>query len=325
MTTTTDLRRVAVIGGSGFLGSAIVARLAAAGIDVRALVRRPERMPESARAEGRGAVEVLQADVRDNGAMALALADCDAVVNAVGLYVEEKGTQDAQSFEAVHELGALNTAQHCSGIGIGRLLHISGIGADPRSASRYVRARALGEELVRKAFPQATILRPSAVFDPEDRFINTLAGIARISPLIPLFGQGETKLQPVYRGDVAEAVLRALGDPAARGRTYELGGPKAYSYRALIELIMARSGRQRRLLPVPFPLWDGLAAAAALLPKPPLTDAQVTLMKRDNVVAEGAYGLLDLGIEPTALEDILPRYAFFAESGAMMSSALDGA
>ena len=304
MTATTDIRRVAVIGGSGFLGSAIVARLAEAGLEVRVLVRRPERLAGRARTAGPGAVEALQADVRDNGALALALADCDAVVNAVGLYVE----QAAESFEAVHELGALNAAQHCAGIGIKRLLHISGIGADPQSASRYVRARALGEQLVRKAFPQATILRPSAVFDPEDRFINTLAGIARVSPLIPLFGQGETLLQPVYRGDLAEAVLRALRDPTTRGRVYELGGPKAYSYRALLELIMAQSGRRRRLLPVPFPLWDGLAAAAALLPKPPLTDAQVTLMKRDNVVAESALGLPELGIEPTALEALLPDY-----------------
>lgn len=304
-------RRVAVIGGSGFLGGAIATRLADAGIAVRVLVRRPERLAERAAPDGTGSgagsgtIEAIRADVRDDGSLALALADCDAVVNAVGLYVE----QGEETFEAVHELGAFNAAQHCLGIGIDRLLHISGIGADSESASRYVKARARGEALVREAFPRATILRPSAVFAPDDRFINALAEIARVSPVIPLFGEGETRLQPVYRGDVAEAVLRALQAPTTAGATYELGGPEVYSYRALLELILARLGRQRRLLPLPFPVWDGLAAAASILPKPPLTVAQVTLMKRDNVVAADALALKDLGIEATALEAVLPRYA----------------
>ena len=304
MTERSELRRVAVIGGSGFLGSAIAARLADAGIAVRALVRRPERIAGRAASEAGGGIEPVPADVRDDGSLALALADCDAVVNAVGLYVE----RDGESFEAVHELGALNAAQHCRGIGIGRLLHLSGIGADSQSDSRYIRARARGEALVREAFPQATILRPSAVFDPEDRFINALAEIARNAPVIPIFGEGETKLQPVYRGDVAEAVLRALQTPAAAGATYELGGPAVYSYRALLELIMQHTGRQRRLMPMPFAVWEGLATAASILPRPPLTEAQVTLMKSDNVVAARALTLQDLGIEPTALEALLPHY-----------------
>ena len=305
MGTRSDLRRIAVIGGSGFLGRAIAMRMAEAGLSVRVLVRRPERLQAQRPASGDGIVEAIHADVRDNGSLALALADCDAVVNAVGLYVE----QGEETFEAIHELGALNTAQQCSGIGIRRLIHISGIGADERSASRYVRARARGERLVLEAFPKATILRPSAVFAPDDRFINALAEISRYAPLIPLFGDGKTRLQPVYRGDVAEAALRTLSEPSSPGAIYELGGPGIYSYRQLLELVMERGGRQRRLLPLPFAVWDGLAVAASVLPRPPLTAAQVTLMKQDNVVADSALALGNLGIEPTALEDVLPRYS----------------
>lgn len=300
------IRRVAVIGASGFLGGAIAARLADAGVAVRALARHPEKLQGRARSETSAEIEPARVDIRDDGALALALTDCDAVVNAVGLYVE----RGEESFAAIHEQGALNVAHQCLALGIKRLLHLSGIGADPHSASRYVRARARGDAMVRTSFRQATILRPSAVFDPEDRFINTLADIVRAAPLIPLFGDGESRLQPVYRGDVAEAVLRALRDSTSTGITFELGGPRSYSYRALLELVMQTCGRRRRLLPLPFAIWDGLAAVAGLLPNPPLTDAQVTLMKRDNVVAAGARTFRDLGIKPTALEDVLSRYRF---------------
>ena len=306
MATQSAISRVAVIGGSGFLGSAITSRLAEAGHGVRVLVRHPERLSADLGSNASTQIQPSCVDIRDDGALALALTDCDAVINAVGLYVE----RGAESFEAIHEQGALNVAHQCLALGIKRLLHLSGIGADPLSPSRYVRARARGEAMVRAAFPQATILRPSAVFDPADRFINALADIARVAPAIPLFGEGETRLQTVYRGDVAEAVLRALQKPEARGATYELGGPRVYSYRGLLELIMESSGRQRRLLPLPFAIWDGLAAVAGALPKPPLTAAQVTLMKRDNVVGADALKLQSLSIEPTPLEAVLPRYGF---------------
>lgn len=298
------IRRVAVFGGSGFLGRKIVDCLSAAGIDARVAVRSPDKVKPEKRERKTGAVEPVYADVRDETSVGLALEDCDAAVNAVGLYVERGAT----TFEAIHELGALNLAHQCAQRKVSRLLHISGIGADLNSPSNYVKSRAKGELLVRDVFPDATILRPSVMFAPHDNFINMLAKTARFAPVLPLFGKGDTRLQPVYAGDVAQAVLRALGKPASRGKTYELGGPKSLTYRQLLELILAHSGRRRLLLPVPFFAWDLLAALASILPAPPLTRDQVALMKEDNVVGDEALTLRDLGVSPTPLEEVLPRY-----------------
>ena len=297
---------VTVFGGSGFLGREIVKRLLVEGITVRLAARRPDRAAIG-EAPGRGGrLQPVYADLRDATSVALALEGAEAAVNAVGLYVET----GAETLEAVHELGASNVARQAATLGLDRLVHISGIGADPRSESRYVRVRAEGERRVTEAFPQATVLRPSVLFGPQDSFVNALAGIARRTPLLPLFGRGRTRLQPVYLGDVAEAALGALAHPDAAGRTYELGGPRVYSYRALVTLVLERAGRRRLLLPVPFPVWLALAVLASFLPAPPLTRAQVVLMKQDNVVAEDALTLGDLGIEATALEAVLPDYAF---------------
>jgi uncharacterized protein YbjT (DUF2867 family) len=171
-----------------------------------------------------------------------------------------------------------------------------------------VRARATGERLVREVFPEATILRPSVMFGPDDAFFNQLAGLARLMPVLPLFGSGEVRLQPAYVGDVAEAVAKALASEAARGKTYELGGPRAYSYRALLELLLRQTGRRRLLLPLPYPAWELLAAAMAPLPKRPISRDQVVLMKQDNVVGPGALSFADLDIKPHSVEEILPTY-----------------
>lgn len=297
---------VTVFGGSGFLGSEIVERIAAEGIAVRVAVRHPENERIRQIPGPVGKILPVYADVRDETSVALAMDGSDAVVNAVGLYVE----RGAETFEAVHELGAVNVAHQCAAQDVSRLIHISGIGADLYSGSRYVRARAKGEVLVKDVFSPANIFRPSVLFGPEDRFVNTLEKIIRRSPVVPLFGDGGTKLQAVYFGDVAEAVLRALQDPKTRGKTYELGGPRAWSYRALIELVLGQTKKRRLLLPVPFFLWDFMAAVASVLPAPPVTRDQIALMKRDNVVARDALSLKDLGVGATALEDILPEYPF---------------
>lgn len=289
--------QVTVFGGTGFLGRSIVRHLVAESVPVRAAARRPDRIA----IEG---AQGVYADLRDETSVAAALKNANAAINAVGLYVE-KG---AETFEAVHELGALNLARQCAAQGITHLVQISGIGADLHSPSAYIRSRAKGELLVRDVFPEATILRPSAIFGPDDSFVNALAQIIRRSPAVPLFGNGATRLQPVFVGDVAAAAGAALQHTAAPGALYELGGPETYSYRGLLELISARIGRKPRLLPLPFAVWQSLATLAAILPHPPITTAQVTLMRQDNVVAEAALTLGDLGIEATALEAVLPSY-----------------
>jgi NADH dehydrogenase len=289
-----------VFGGSGFLGRQIVLHLAKDGAAVRVAVRHPENAAFLTGAGTAGPISAVRADVWDRATVGPAVAGADAVVNTVGHYVEGGGA----SFEAIHGQGARQVAEAAAGAGIGRLVHISGIGADPGSPSAYVRARAIGERLVAEALPAATIFRPSVMFGPEDAFLNRLAALARVLPALPLFGRGDVRLQPVYVGDVAAAVATALTTPAAAGRLYELGGPRIYSYRALVELVLEQTGRRRLLLPMPYRAWDLLAA----LPGSPVSRDQVTLMRQDNVVQPGALTFADLGIRATALEAIVPGY-----------------
>jgi uncharacterized protein YbjT (DUF2867 family) len=304
----TDARAgcVTVFGGSGFLGTEIVARLIAEGVPVRAATRHPDDAAFAGRFGSAGNLQAVHADVRDETSVALAVEGSDAVVNAVGLYVES----GAATFESVHELGAYNVAHQCAVLGVDRLVHVSGIGADLSSESSYVRARAKGELTVTDVFPRSTILRPSVIFGPDDNFLNALAAIARRTPVLPLFGRGGTRLQPVYVGDVAEAARKALRDADAPGQVYELGGPEILTYRALLERVLTRIDRRCLLVPVPFPVWDLLAVLGSGLARPPVTPAQVTLMKRDNVVGGTARTLEDLGVDATGLDAILPRYAF---------------
>jgi len=240
---------VTVFGGSGFLGQHIVKRLAAQGGRVRVAVRHPDAVVEALSDNGR--IVAVYADVREERSVAQAIEGAEAVVNAVSLYVERR---DA-TFEGGHVQGAVNVARAAAQPRADRMIHISGIGADLSSESAYVRARAEGESKVREAFNGATILRPSVLFGPGDAFFNTLASITRLSPVVPLFGNGEVRLQPVFVGDVAEAVVKALSEPAARGLLYELGGPRIYSYRALVELLLGHLQQKPLLFPVPYFVW----------------------------------------------------------------------
>ena len=295
---------VTVFGGTGFLGRQIVKRLAADGMHVRVAVRRPERASFLEAFAPGGRIEAVAADVWKEATVTRAVEGSAAVVNTVGHYVEKRGA----SFDAVHGEGARHVAHQAFKAGVGRLVHISGIGADPASASPYVRARGIGEALVRDAFEGATILRPSVLFGPEDKFLNRLIRLVRLAPALALFGRGDTRLQPVFVSDVADASARVLADSGTRGKTFELGGPRVYAYKELLELISREVGRKRLLVPVPFAVWEAAAAALSVLPSPPLTADVVTLMKRDNVIGAGALGLEDLGISPTAVEKVLPTY-----------------
>jgi len=290
---------VTVFGGSGFLGSAIVRTLVTLGAHVRIGVRRPSRARPVDDADS---VTALQADVRDEASVAAALEGSRAVVNAAGLYVE-KG---ADTFQSVHVRGAANVARLAARAGVERLAHISGIGTSSASLSSYVRARADGEHAVREAFHDATIVRPSVLFGPGDAFLSTVDAITQSSPVFPLFGNGDTRMQPVFVDDVAEAVARMLVDPATRAEVSELGGPRVFTYREIIEALLAYRGRRRVLLPVPFAMWTLQAKLLALLPNPPLTEDQVMLMRDANVVGDGVIIFEHLGIVPGDLVALLP-------------------
>ena len=286
---------VTVFGGTGFLGRKIVKQLVDADARVRIAVRKPVAEP----ADG---VEQVQADIRDEAAVSAAIAGARATINAVGLYVE----QGEQSFDAVHVSGALHVARQAKYHGLERLIHISGIGADPASESGYVRARAHGEMRVKEAFAGATIIRPSVLFGPQDAFLNALDRITRLLPIVPLFGDGQTRLQPVYVEDVAVAVAACLGSTASLGRTYELGGVEVLTYREILQKILRHRARQRILLPVPFVIWEMLARGLSVLPVPPLTRDQIALMRRDNTVHPAAESFEALGIRPRSLSELLP-------------------
>jgi NADH dehydrogenase len=292
-----------VFGGSGFLGARIVRRLAAHGRSVRVAVRDAAAARRRPGAAGTDAIAVHAADIRDAAAVKAALSGATAAVNAVAAYVDPDGA----TFEAVHVRGAANVARAAAALSVARLVHVSGIGADPLSSAPYIRARGLGERAVVEQFPAATILRPSAMFGPGDALFGALADLSRLLPALPLIGGG-TRLQPVDADDVAEAVARILADPATAGLTYEAVGPRAYTLRELFAYALGILGRRRLLVPVPLAAAAVLARLFELLPDPPLTTGQVDLLRRDNVASGTLPDLRALGIEPKALEAVVPLY-----------------
>jgi uncharacterized protein YbjT (DUF2867 family) len=295
---------VTVFGGSGFIGRYVVRNLAQAGWQVRVAVRRPDEALFLKTAGDVGQVTPVAANIRDEKSVAAAVAGADAVINLVGILYEG----GRQKFDAVQGAGAKRLAMASRAAGAKRFIQLSAIGADAHSASGYARSKADGERGVAASFPGATILRPSIVFGPEDDFFNRFAKMAMISPALPLIGGGQTKFQPVYVGDVAAAVVTALGDPATAGKTYELAGPRVYTFRELLQLMLREIGRSRALIPLPFALATLKATFLQLLPVPPLTVDQVRLLKHDNVASPQALGLKDLGLDATAVEAVLPTY-----------------
>jgi uncharacterized protein YbjT (DUF2867 family) len=298
------IHRIAVLGGSGFIGRYIVTRLADRG-DVLAVGGRYGATAKFLKLKGDvGQVGLFNLDIGDEPLVAAFLAGNEMVVNCVGL-LREHGSQ---RFERLHHTGPARVARLAREAGVRRFVHLSAIGADPRSSSAYARTKAEGERAVSDAFPGATILRPSIVFGPEDQFFNRFAAMATVSPVLPLIGGGETRFQPVYVGDVADAAVKCLDDRITSGRTYELGGPKIYTFRALIELLLAEIRRKRALVNLPFAAASLQARIMAILPNPPLTVDQVEMLKQDNIVSAAALSLADLGIVPNAVEAILPTY-----------------
>jgi uncharacterized protein YbjT (DUF2867 family) len=295
---------ITVFGGTGFLGRRLVQRLAAEAASVRVAVRHLDSARSALRTTGLNQIALFSADVRDRASVAAAVAGADSVVNAVSAYVEKSGV----TFEAVHERGAEMVAREAASAGVARLVLVSGIGTDPKSGSPYIRARGRGELVVRQAFPDATIVRPCAMFGPGDALFGTLADLARLLPALPLIGGGRTRLQPVYVEDVAEAVARMLADVGTAGRTYELAGPGVYTMRELVKITLRLIGRRRLLVPVPFAVAAVQARLFELLPSPPLTTSQVDLLRTDNVVSGLLPGFRELGIEPKRVDEVVPTY-----------------
>jgi NADH dehydrogenase len=303
-----DKGLVTVFGGSGFIGRHVVSALLKRGWRVRAAVRRPDLAGHLQPLGMVGWVQPIQANLRNRPSVDRAVHGADAVVNLVAILAES----GRQRFDAVHVFGARAVAEATRAAGIARLVHVSAIGADPDSPSDYARTKGLGEQAVFETIPEATVMRPSIVFGPEDHFFNQFAGLAQFLPALPLIGGGHTRFQPVFVGDAASAIADAGEGKAKTATVYELGGPEMRTFRECMEILLQEIDRKRLLLPLPWPLATLAASILQFLPGNLLTPDQVRLLQTDNVVSEAARRdkrtLSGLGIEPTSLAAILPSY-----------------
>lgn len=295
---------ITIVGGSGFLGRYVVQELVKTGARLRIVVRNPSKAQFLKPLGGLGQVQIVAGDIRSDAAMAAACEGATAVVNLVGILGESGG----QTFDAVQAAGAGRVARAAAAAGVRAFVQMSAIGADTQSRSAYGRTKGEGEAAVRAAFPQATILRPSIVFGPEDGFLNRFAGLAKIAPFVlPIVAAG-TRFQPVYVLDVARCVAAALADPARfGGQTYELGGPRALTMRELIAYILAETRVSKPIVEIPDAVAGTAASLFGWLPGAPLTADQWTMLQSDNVVS-GENGLTAFGIGATPLEAIAPAY-----------------
>jgi uncharacterized protein YbjT (DUF2867 family) len=314
-------RLVTIFGGSGFLGRNIVRVLCKRGYRIRVAVRRPD-LAFHLQPLGRvGQIHAVQANLRYPASVQAAARGAHVVINLVGILFE----RGKQRFAAVQAEGPGIVAEAAAAAGAS-MIHVSALGADPGSPALYARTKAAGEQAVWAAMPAATIFRPSIVFGPEDDFFNKFAAMARLSPVLPLIGGGHTRFQPVFVGDVAEAISRAADGAVKGGLTYELGGPDVRTFRQLMEFILATIERRRLLVPLPFALAQFQAWFLQFMPKPLVTPDQIRLLGRDNVVSDEARRegrtLQDLGIEPHSIAAIVPSYLWrFRKTGQFRSRA----
>lgn len=295
---------VTVFGGSGFLGRYVVRRLAAEGARVRVVCRRPQLAMHLKPMGEVGQITLEGADLAGGATVEPLVHGSAYVVNLIGILSE----WGQQKFDVVQAEVPKRIATAAKAAGVERMVQMSAIGADAASQANYARTKAEGEAAVRAAFPEATILRPSVVFGAEDDFFNRFGKMAQFSPFLPLIDGGQTRFQPVYVDDVAEAVVTVLTTPGHEGQTYELGGPDVYTFRELLAYLLKVLNRKRMLLSLPSSVARIQARFLEWLPSPPLTRDQIELLKHDNVVAPGALTLADLGIKPTPLEVVVPDY-----------------
>ena len=295
---------VTIFGGSGFLGRYAVRALAKEGYRIRVAVRQPNIANYLLPMGQVGQIQLVKTNVTNPDAVAVAVRGASAVINLVGV-LHESGRQ---RFAELHTRAAGHIAQAAKSAGASSLVHMSSAGVGAISDSTYARTKADGERLVREAFPEAAILKPSIVFGPEDDFFNRFAAMASMSPVLPLIGGGTTRFQPVYVGDVAAAVGTCIRDAATQGKTFELGGPTIYTFRQLMEIVLHETGRRCWLVPLPYSLATLQAMFLQFLPNAPLTPDQVRLLRHDNVVSAEALTLAELGIEAETVEAILPSY-----------------
>jgi len=297
-------KTVTVIGGTGFVGRPIIEKLARAGAQIIILARNGERAKRLKPLGDVGQISVIAGDALDEQTLRSAITPADYVINLVGILAPS----GKQTFEAVQSKLPEMIAKIASETGVEQLVHISAIGANAKSPSKYARTKAEGERALLRQFKGAVILRPSIIFGAGDGFFTRFGQMAMVAPALPLIGGGKNKMQPVYVGDVADAVIAVLGNAGIIGDIFELGGPASYSFAELMRFTLKAVGRKRALISIPFAMMALPAAFASLLPNPPLTSDQLKLLKIDNIVSAKAKGLQQLGITPKSIDVIVPEY-----------------
>jgi len=298
------MKQITIFGATGFIGRHLVRRLAKTGRVICVPTRDLEQALILKPMGDVGQIVPVAFNPRDNASIAAAIGGAECVINLIGV-LYEKGQQ---TFQALHVDLPARLAQIARAQKVSQFIQMSALGASLSSAASYARSKAAGEDAVRAAFPEASFVRPSIVFGPEDHFFNRFAGMARLSPLLPLIAGGTTRFQPVYVGDVAEAITRLLDVPQAAGKVFELAGPDIFTFRALLELMLRTIKRRRGFINLPLGVAQLQAYFMEFLPVPPLTRDQIKLLRSDNIMHPNARGLVSLGIVPTALELILPTY-----------------
>ncbi len=316
MTIANSERLITVIGGSGFVGRQVVRSLAKRGYRVRVACRRPDLAGYVTTQGTPGQIALVQANVRFPASVAAACEGAYAVINLCAVLYNS----GAQSFDALHVFGAEAVAKAAKAAKAKMLVHVSAIGADVNGTSAYAKSKGQGEAKAAAAFNGAIMVRPSIVFGPEDNFFNQFATMARYTPALPLIGGGRTFFQPVFVGDVAEAIATLIDRGEANGKVYELGGPEKQSFKQILQFILTTIQRKRLLLPLPFGVASLLGAVLGILPKPALTMDQVETLKTDNIVSEKAENegrsLQGLGITARSIEAIVPAYLYrFRKAG----------
>ena len=302
---------IAIFGAGGFLGKHLMRQLTKLGYRVKAATRNPYLKGYLKPLGGPGQIELFKVNIFDEQDVRKVLKDCDFVINLVGILYETK----RQKFEQIHSQFPLLLSNLCNELGIKNLIHISALGIREKHSSKYMQSKFEGEKNIKDTFKPSVILRPSVVFGPEDKFFNTFASLAQFSPILPLIGGGKTKFAPIYVGDVAKAIVKALELNNYEPKIYELGGPENYSFKELMNILLTEIKKKRFLLPIPFSAARFQSYFLQMLPNPLLTPDQVELLKYNNIVT-GEYPVLkDLGITGTTIQSILPKYIYRFRTG----------
>ena len=302
---------ICLFGGGGFLGKHLMRQLTRLDYRVKVATRNPYLKGYLKPLGNPGQIELFKINIFNSEDLKQVLKNCDFAINLVGILHETR----KQKFSQIHSQFPYLLSNLCNEIGINNLIHVSALGIKEKHLSRYIQSKLQGEKNIQENFKPSVILRPSVIFGPEDKFLNTFASIAQFSPILPLIGGGKTKFAPIYVGDVAKAIVKALELNNSKPKIYELGGPENYSFKELMEILLTEIKKKRFLVPVPFGFAKFQSYFLQMMPNPLLTPDQVELLKYNNIVSGDYPTLKDLDITGTAVQSILPKYIYRFRAG----------